>query len=209
MTSHCQKRPWPGRLAHCASAPPSGPISSNSPGGATRRPSAPAPGEDVPAELLAVLGASAAPAYLLDRLWRACGWNDAAAQLLAPWLDSAEPCLLRFVFLEPAARAFIEDWEDRARRLLAEFRADTADTPEDPAIGSWWKVSSTTVPTLFASGTLMRFWRVKGTRLFNHPHDGRLGYEQVTLVPATHPRHKLVVLLPQDAGGTRGRDGFR
>ena len=173
-------------------------------------PSAPAPGEDVPAELLAVLGASAAPAYLLDRLWRACGWNDAAAQLLAPWLDSAEPCLLRFVFLEPAARAFIEDWEDRARRLLAEFRADTADTPEDPAIGELVEGLKHHSPDF------VRFWnahavlaREGGTRLFNHPHDGRLGYEQVTLVPATHPRHKLVVLLPQDAGGTRGRDGFR
>ena len=168
-----------------------------------RDPAAPdlsAPETAAPAELLAVLSAITAPAYLLDRLWRACGWNDAAARLLAPWLGGREPCLLRFVFLDPAARSFIEDWDNRARRLLAEFRADTADTPEDPAIRDL-------VDDLKArSPDFARFWnahavlaREGGTRLFHHPSDGRLAYEQVTLHPATHPRHKLVALLPQDA----------
>lgn len=154
-----------------------------------------------PAELLAVLAAISAPAYLLDRQWRACGWNAAAARLLAPWLESPEPCLLRFVFLDPAARRFIEDWDNRARRLLAEFRADTADTPEDPAL------RDLVADLRSRSPDFARFWnahavlaREGGARVFHHPREGRVEFEQVTLRPATHPRRKLVVLLPQDAG---------
>ena len=38
--------------------------------------------------------------------------------------------------------------------------------------------------------------REGGARTFNHPQDGLIRYEQVTLLPATHPGIKLVVLLP-------------
>ncbi len=35
-----------------------------------------------------------------------------------------------------------------------------------------------------------------GARRFRHPEGGILRYEQVTLVPAAHPDHKIVMLLP-------------
>lgn len=150
-----------------------------------------------PVELLAVLQATAAPAYLLDRLWHARGWNEAAGRLFSPWLGSGETCLLRYVFLDATARDFIHDWEDRARRLLAEFRADTAHNPDDPGMRDL--VSE----LLNRSAAFARFWgehvvlaREGGTRIFNHPQDGVLRYEQVTLVPAAQPDHKLVMLLP-------------
>ncbi len=95
-------------------------------------------------------------------------------------------------------RDFIFDWEDRARRLLAEFRADTARNPDDHEI-------QTLVGDLRArSADFARFWndhavlgREGGARRFNHPQDGTLHYEQITLVPAAHPDHKLVMLLPK------------
>jgi hypothetical protein len=45
-----------------------------------------------------------------------------------------EHCLLAYVFLNGAACAFIVDWENRARRLVAELRADTGRNPDDPAL---------------------------------------------------------------------------
>ncbi|HEY4251595.1 MAG TPA: helix-turn-helix transcriptional regulator [Roseomonas sp.] len=160
-------------------------------------PIAPPATDAPPPELLAVLEASAAPAYLLDRLWQVRGRNAAAARLFAPWFDSGEPCLLRFVFLHDAARGFIRDWENRARRLLAEFRADTAHEPEDPAMQALLR------DLLRQSPDFARFWnthavlaREGGLRLFDHPRDGPLRYEQVTLIPAAQPDHKLVMLLP-------------
>lgn len=152
--------------------------------------------EAAPPELAAVLHATAAAAYLLDPLWCARAWNAAAGRLFAPWFDSGEACLLRFVFLDPAARGFIWDWEDRARRLLAEFRADTARDPEDAGMRALVAALQSESPA-FA-----RFWREQavlaregGARKFVHPADGELEYQQVTLVPAAHPGWKVVFLL--------------
>jgi len=165
-----------------------------------RDPAPPPPGTAPgapPPELVAALRAMAAPAYLLDPLWRARAWNEAAGHLFAPWLDSGEACLLRYVFLDPTAPRFICDWENRARRLLAEFRADTAHDPDDPGMQALVR------GLLQGSAAFARFWnehavlaREGGARSFNHPRDGLLHYEQVTLLPAAQPGHKLVMLLP-------------
>jgi hypothetical protein len=124
-------------------------------------------------------------------------------RLFADWLGGPEPCLLRYVFLDPSARRLIHDWEDRARRLLAEFRADTALAPDDIAM-------RTLVEGLRrGSADFARFWdehavlgREGGLRRFDHPWDGALRFVQVTLVPSGHPDLKFVMLLPEpDAGG--------
>jgi transcriptional regulator with XRE-family HTH domain len=51
----------------------------------------PAPPESGPStpppSLQAALQIIAAPAYLLDHLWRACGWNDPALHLFPDWLE--------------------------------------------------------------------------------------------------------------------------
>ena len=154
----------------------------------------------VPGELGGVLRAMTAPAYLMDRCWHALAWNDAAGRLFSPWLESGEACLLRYVFLDPAARDFICDWEDRASRVIAEFRADTARNPEDPAM------KALVEGLLRDSPTFSRLWndhavltRAGGTRLFRHPDDGLLRYEQITMVPASFPKHRIVMLLPPTA----------
>jgi hypothetical protein len=41
--------------------------------------------------------------------------------------------------------------------------------------------------------------REGGQRVFNHPLDGMVRYQQVTLVPALHIDHKIVMLLPERA----------
>jgi transcriptional regulator with XRE-family HTH domain len=149
-----------------------------------------------PAALLAMLQATSAPAYLLDRLWHVRGWNAPAAGLFATWFETGESSLLRFVFLNPAAAAFISDWEDRARRLVAEFRADIMHDPEDEAANRMVRDLKQ------ASPDFERFWnshavlgRDGGRRSFNHPSRGLVHYEQMTLVPASHPHFKVVVLL--------------
>lgn len=169
---------------------------------ARRRDPASSPGTRMPVpappELAEMLEAVSAPAYLLDRLWHARGWNEAAGRLFAPWFESDEPCLLRFVFLDKAARRFIPGWEERARRLLAEFRADTGHNQDDPAMTSLVRDlcrHSTEFATFWNDHAVLA--REGGARVFNHPQDGRLHYEQVTFVPAARPDHKLVVLLPR------------
>ncbi len=167
-----------------------------------RDPAPGAPGDGaVPPDLEAAVAAVGPPCYLIDRLWRARAWNEAAARLLSPWLGAPEPCLLAFVFRTPAARTFIVDWEERARRLIAEFRADTARAPDDPALlalVAGLRADSPDFAGLWDGHAVAA--RDGGARRFRHPEDGILDYEQVTLVPAAHPDHKIVMLLPSTGG---------
>lgn len=153
---------------------------------------------DAPSALAAAVGAIEHPAYGLDRLWNACAWNRAAARLFRGWLDGdCQRNLLRYVFLEPSARALIPAWEDRARRLLAEFRADFARTFRDAEV-------KTFIETLRGESSFFaKSWdeqtvqlREGGLRLFNHPEDGLVSFTQHSFAPAERPDLKLVILTP-------------
>jgi len=75
------------------------------------------------------------PAYVLDRSWSAVAWNAPARRLFPGWLDGDhDRSLLRYVFLSPASRRLMGDWEQRARRLVAEFRADVSRSLRQPAV---------------------------------------------------------------------------
>jgi transcriptional regulator with XRE-family HTH domain len=146
--------------------------------------------------LAAALDAIAGPAYVLDRNWLACGANPAARRLFERWLGGPERNLLRYVFLDPSARDLICDWETRARRLAAEFRADTARRTNDP------ELTALIEDLRRASPRFAEFWgnhgvlaREGGAREFNHPRDGMLRYQQITLIPAARPGLKLVMLV--------------
>ena len=156
--------------------------------------------ENAPASLTAAVNATSYPAYGLDRLWNACCWNEAASDLFRGWLDSDnQRNLLRFIFLEESARTLIPDWQDRARRLLAEFRADFGHTFRDAQVATYIGALKAESP-LFA-----RTWdnqdvkhRVGGLRTFNHPRDGMLDFEQHTFSLSERPDYKLVLLTPHE-----------
>jgi transcriptional regulator with XRE-family HTH domain len=162
---------------------------------------APAPASDVPAAIEAAVQAIAAPAYVLDRQWNAVAWNALASRLFIGWLDrSADKPggrnLLRFIFLEPAARRLIRGWEERARRVLAEFRAECGVFAEDRGMQSLaeeLRASSAVFSRLWQAHAVLG--REGGVRQFNHPKDGPLAYEQAAFVLAGRPEFKLVMLL--------------
>lgn len=173
---------------------------------AQRDPAEPDPGAAAaPDALLASVPLLAAPAYVMDRQWNALAWNTQASDLFGGWLDGAhDRNLLRFTFLEPAARALIVDWDTRARRLAAEFRADSIRyLNEAPTRALIDELSA-------ASAAFAHFWasqdvveREGGLREFNHPARGRLQYDQITLKPAHREDLKLVVLIARPAGAAQ------
>jgi hypothetical protein len=158
----------------------------------------PEPETDAPASLRAFVESAPHPGYGLDRLWNACCWNPAAARLFRGWLDgSHQRNLLRFVFLEEAARTLIPEWQDRARRLLAEFRADYPRNFRDARTRAFVDGLRRESP-LFAAA-----WdeqgvqhRAGGLRGFEHPENGRLFFAQHTFSPSERPDYKLVMLVP-------------
>lgn len=136
------------------------------------------------------------PAYVLDRHWDAVSWNAAARDLFAGWLGGSERNQLRYVFLDPAARDFIAGWPERAARLAAEFRADTADAQDDPvrrALVDELCHASPDFASVWASHNVLD--REGGLRRFHTPHGDRQ-FTQYTLRPTAYGDLKLIVLTP-------------
>jgi transcriptional regulator with XRE-family HTH domain len=156
-------------------------------------------------QLVALLKDIKVPAYLMGRSWNLLAWNKPAEKLFAGWLDQPlaahepAPNLLRFVFLRPETRSFLVDWETRARRITAEFRADCRNRLDEPAVQHLIEELRQDSPD-FA-----RFWkqhdvleRQGGARAFNDTLRGVVTYQQVTLNPVEQEHIKLV-LLKQDS----------
>lgn len=149
----------------------------------------------VPDALADSVAALSVPAYLLDRDWNALAYNAAAAELFVGWLPD-EPNLLRYMFSQPAARELVVDWDERARRLVAEFRADNGSRLDTPAMRALVEDLAHRSPAFAA------LWRAQqvdaregGPRAFRHPRRGLLHYEQVTWHAAADRGLKLVMLL--------------
>jgi transcriptional regulator with XRE-family HTH domain len=174
-----------------------------------RDPQAPAPDEsaDAPASLKAAVSAAAHPAYGLDRLWNACCWNEAAAHLFVGWLDADhQRNLLRFVFADESARRLIDNWKDRARRLLAEFRTDFSRSLNDPRLRDLvdgLRRDSALFDAEWQTQTVLG--REGGRRGFTHPQDGALVYTQHSFAPADRPDTKFVLLIPERNGAPQTR----
>jgi len=158
--------------------------------------------DTAPETLTKMLESIQIPAYIMGRTWNLLAWNKPAEALFNGWLDNwskdtPQPNLLRFVFLHANAKQFVVDWEQRARRLVAEFRADCRSRLEEPALQKL--VNELTQ----ANPAFDQFWkqhdvleRQGGQREFNHPQHGLISYQQVTLRPVEQEQLKMVLLQP-------------
>ncbi|WP_029149054.1 helix-turn-helix transcriptional regulator [Methylophilus sp. 5] len=157
--------------------------------------------DTAPETLVTMLAQIQIPAYIMGRTWDILAWNQAAGALFTGLLDVAwphpqRPNLLRFVFTNPQARQFVYNWDMRARRLVAEFRADCRSRLEEPEVQQL-------VSELSASAEFTQFWkqhdvleRQGGQREFQHPAHGLIHFQQVTLRPVEQEQLKLVLLQP-------------
>lgn len=182
------------------------------------------PDDSLPPVLDALLADISVPAYIMGRTWDVLAWNAAAADLFAGWLPPmvtsdpvansgalqaqqtvaladdlpGPPNLLRFVFTHALARTLVVDWEVRARRLCAEFRADCRLRLEESGL------QRLVSELQQASSEFARYWqqhdvleRQGGERRFQHSRHGLLCFRQVTLLPVEQESLKLVLLKPQ------------
>ncbi len=162
-------------------------------------------------QLQMLVDAIAAPAYVLDLHWSAVAWNRGAAELFTDWLDAAVPSgrnLLRYVFLDPRAPRLIADWETRAERLVAEYRADSVGLHHDQ------EHLDLVAELSRASAVFERAWRANrvvaregGGRMFRWPGGEERLFEQFTLKPALRPDVKLIILTPQGQHSRNTRQG--
>ncbi|KAB7898166.1 helix-turn-helix domain-containing protein [Rouxiella sp. S1S-2] len=143
------------------------------------------------------------PGYLIDSCWNMLAWNTQAEQLFQGWLDNEEhPNLLRFVFLHPLARTLLVNWEARAKRSVAEFRAETSHYAHSEAI------RQLVINLRQQSSEFDKWWaqqevlaREGGERRFEHPQRGPVRYLQQTFLPSGNSELRMVMLIEQPPAG--------
>jgi transcriptional regulator with XRE-family HTH domain len=140
------------------------------------------------------------PAYVMGKCWDVLARNEAANLLFG---DLARPsarernCIWS-LFVDPARRRLFVDWEDVAKRALAEFRLDYGQYTDDPVMKEL--VDS----LLHASPEFRRWWpchlvqgNPDGVKVLDHPLCGRLVLEYHAFQVSEKPTQRLVVYTPQ------------
>lgn len=155
------------------------------------------PGEPASQAIESCVNSISYPACVLDKYWTPLFWNAKLAELFPQWLKGPEKNVLRYMFLDLTVRAFVGDWEPRARRMLAHFRLDFGRHIDDP------KMLDLVQGLSEESELFQQFWKEQqvlwwdgSEKSFNHPQWGLLTFFQTTFLAAADPTLKLVILRP-------------
>lgn len=158
--------------------------------------------EQVPAveqTILSTVHQVAAPCYLLDLTWQVLSWNSGAQALFSGWLDTdPAPNMMMFMFHNPLARTLVDNWEARARRIVAELRADAIHYPNNSALNAFVQQMTDN------SRDFREFWaqqqvivREGGERIFHHTGQGDVTYRQLSWQLSSNRALKMIMLVPE------------
>lgn len=158
--------------------------------------------EQVPAveqTILSTVHHVSEPCYLLDLTWQVLAWNKEAEALFTGWLDvESAPNMMTFMFQNPLARTLVDNWEARARRIVAELRSDAIHYPNDSTLNAFVQQMSDN------SRDFREFWsqqqvivREGGERVFHHAVKGDITYRQLSWQLASNRALKMIMLVPE------------
>lgn len=155
--------------------------------------------ESAPPAIRRAIDAIDQPAYVTGRRWDVVAWNAAADALFAfSRIPESERNTLIAMMTNPATRRmFGEGWEDEARRMIAQFRANYDLYADDPAF------TELVERLKRESAEFATWWRahdvrgaISGQKLLAHPHKGALRLAYATFQSNDDPALKLVIYTP-------------
>ncbi|MCP2342830.1 helix-turn-helix domain-containing protein [Actinomadura rupiterrae] len=152
-------------------------------------------------ELARMLALLAAPAMVINDRFDVLAFNPVARMLFVGALEGGN--LARFLFLEPAGRAFYVDWDEVAASTAGQLRVAAARRPGDPSMARLVGELSAGSPEfarLWAAGDVDL--RTHGAKNLRHPALGVLTFTYENLQPSGEHRQRLVVLTPVPDGPT-------
>ncbi|CAL9418937.1 helix-turn-helix transcriptional regulator [Streptomyces sp. enrichment culture] len=144
------------------------------------------------------------PAYVIDRHWKLIAVNR-AARLVFGYEESAHSCLVSF-FTSAHFRASLCGWEDAARQIVGQFRADAARYPDDPEFGRLAEDMCAASPAFAA------VWAehpvgssTEGIKSLRHPVAGELTFDYTMLPVSDLPGARLLLHTPAEGTPTESR----
>ena len=149
------------------------------------------------------------PAYVLSRTYDILAANPGGAWLhpgLFEW-PARQRNTIRYTFLHPAARELWSDWEEKARRCVAQLRAVAGSDPDAPDL------AALVGELLVKSPDFGRMWgryEVRkagaGEKIFRHPLVGTVTFSHETIDLNRAGGQRLVVYLAEP--GTPDHDAM-
>jgi transcriptional regulator with XRE-family HTH domain len=156
--------------------------------------------EKVDGPLLHMLNSlSMQPAYVVGRRWDVLAWNSAAAAVFGDYgaLEGDARNIIHMVFTNPRHRRLLVDWEEVARVVLAQFRAESAKYIGDPDFDRL-------IALLMQSSPEFRAWwperdvlrRLSGVKHIRHPTAGKMAFEHMSFSIDDGSDMRLIVYTP-------------
>lgn len=139
------------------------------------------------------------PALIRTAIWDVVAWNRAVPVMLADYgaLPPEQRNILRFMFLDPRARAAQHDWESVARFVLGAFRIDAA------RAGAAAEVEPLVHELCRLSPEFAAMWREndvrshgEGVKHIRHPVLGSIAFEYSAFAVDGRPDLSMVVYNP-------------
>lgn len=159
-----------------------------------------APTPPVPPHVQAVLEAMpTTPAMVTTRTMDVVAWNGAAVAVLGDYaaLSARDRNVLRRLFLNPAVKMVLLDWEEHARFVVSVFRYETART------GGSAEADALIAELEAASAEFHRLWAEKDVRApgasvkrFAHPTHGAVTLNTATFAVSGAEGLSLIVFTP-------------
>ncbi|MEC3975905.1 helix-turn-helix transcriptional regulator [Amycolatopsis sp. H20-H5] len=132
------------------------------------------------------------PALVLSRVYDVLARNRLGEALFAPFTHSDN--LLLNMFLDPAARAFYQNWQHAAVNTVAGFRLAAGEVPDDPrvrAVISEADASSSSFRELWARNEARG--KSAEVKTFVHPEVGPITLRMQTFDVRSAPGQQLIV----------------
>ncbi|WP_329741844.1 helix-turn-helix transcriptional regulator [Dyella sp. A6] len=141
------------------------------------------------------------PAIIRTAIWDVVAWNRAATVMLTDYaaLPPEQRNILRFIFLDPHARAAQYDWESVARFVVGAFRVDAA------RAGAAAEVEPMVEDLCRRSPEFKAMWHdnevshfVEAVKHLRHPVLGELAFEHSAFAVDGRPDLSMVVYNPME-----------
>jgi transcriptional regulator with XRE-family HTH domain len=139
------------------------------------------------------------PAFIVGRRYDYLVWNEATAALFGDPGQLPKPTRNHAwqMFMDPARRALIVNWERSARLLVAKLRGDYARHIGDAAFDELIETLNDVSPEfrkLWARHEVSQLG--EGRKLFDHPVAGRMVFDHAVFRGIEDPEQRLILYSP-------------